>query len=317
MPATRPQAVVIFAFLALLPASAAPAQSPVDRQRLTNIGRGSAAENLPTLTLATDGRGEEFAPRSPGSTDLGEQRILKRPDEYESLSFSAAVAGYLTDNVALVSEGELDDAFMVTTLAAAWRPRITRRLYGELSATEQIYRYDEYGVLDFESLEPAVGLTYLADWLGGMSLGVRYAYTRYTSGQDDVFNETHALALAAQKPFIYSRGLWFYIGAGTKLALSTDPEIAARNEYGIQVGMNAALARWLELQLYARSSVFDYPEYGRVDFNQIIGANLNFKACAQFTGSLFASAAFNRSDEGTFDYDVFNPGVGVALNLRF
>lgn len=295
----------------------AQAQTSVNQQRLTTVGRTGPGENVPTLTLATNGRGEEFAPWSPGSTDLGEQRILKRQDEYEAFSFSAAAAGYLTNNVALVSAGEQDDAFMVTTLVAAWRPRLTRRLYGELSITQQMYRYEEYGVLDFQSLEPAVGLTYLSDWLGGMSFLARYTFTQYTDRDWDSFNETHALALAAQKPFIYSRGLWFYVGAGAKLGLDTDPEIARRHEYGVQAGMNASLARWLELQIYARSSVFDYPEYGRVDFNQIIGANLNFKACEQLTASVFASAAFNRSDDGAFDYDVFNPGVGVALNLRF
>jgi len=308
---------IVSIILALTAATALRAQSPVDRQRLTTVGQNAPGDGVPTLTLATNGRGEEFAPWSPGSTDIGEQRILKREQAYEPFSFSAAVAGYLTDNVALVSAGEEDDAFLVTTLAAGWRPKLTRRLYGEVSVTQQIYRYDEYGVLDFETLEPAAGLTYLSDWLGGMSFAARYTYTRFTAGDGDAFNETHALALAAQKPFVYSRGLWFYVGAGAKFGLETDPEIARRHEYGIQAGMNASLARWLELQVYARSSIFDYPEYGRADFNQIIGANLNLKACEELTASLFASASFNRSDEGTFDYDVFNPGVGIALNLRF
>jgi hypothetical protein len=317
MPASRTAASALLAALLLCAVTAARAQSPVDRQRLTNIGQNVADDRVPTLTLSTNGRGEEFAPWSPGSADIGEQRILKRQENYEAFSLSAGLGAYLTDNVALVSAGEEEDAFLVATLVAAWRPRLTRRLYGEVSLTQQIYRYDEFGVLDFESLEPAVGLAYLSDWLGGMSFGARYTFTRYTAGDNDAFNETHALALAAQKPFVYSRGLWFYIGAGAKIALATDPEIARRHEYGIQLGMNASLARWLELQIYARSSVFDYPEYGRADFNQIVGANLNFKACDEVTASLFASAAFNRSDEDVFDYDVFNPGVGLALNFRF
>src|SRR5207244_3378756 len=75
-----------------------------------------------TPSGVTDGR----AVPTPNDSDLGEQQILKRVEEYEPFTVSAGVPFYWTSNVALTDSGEEDDFVIAPAAAVFYEPRINR-----------------------------------------------------------------------------------------------------------------------------------------------------------------------------------------------
>jgi hypothetical protein len=304
-------------FLALLPGrdagaqNANAAQSAIEQNRLFQTSPGLREQP------AYEGYETEVAPVTPGDPDLGLQQILKRKETYQPFRVSGSVEGYFTDNVALVKNGTQDDAYLVGTVGAAWVPKINDSFYGEVSATQQFFRYDEFDALDFDSLNLGAGLTHYWPQLANIATTVRYNYNRLTDADEGKeFFRNHQASAGVSKTFAHTRNLFTFIDGSAVLSFS-DPYASQRWEYALKGGIFGRITRAWDAQASYRIALYDYFSEGRDDLNQ----SLNLQTSYHFTPWARVGAtttfSFNNSTQPVFDYAAINTGGGVYLNLKF
>jgi hypothetical protein len=269
----------------------------------------------PALNLKTSFINEDV-PSTPGDDDLGQQWILKEQKKYQPFSLIGEANGFYTDNVALARDSEQNDRFLVATVGLSYQPRIGNQWQFEFTAKQSVFRYEEFDVLDFDSLNIGGGVTYVEPRLWDIAFFGRYNYNRLTDKQEhSEFFRNHTVNIGFQKAFILTRSHYLYAGYASQFAFS-DPEAAERDEHGIYGGYHLNITRSLESDLFYRIAYFTY-HGDREDLNQILNASLRFNVTKWASLTAFGSFGLNRSNKSIFDYQVFNTGAGLALNFKF
>src|SRR4051812_37120559 len=148
----------------------------------------------------------DHAAQSPNDTDLGEQEILKRVEEYHPFSAGLAMPFYYTSNVALVRHGEKGDFLIAPVAGFTYAPRITKTFFGDITVQDQQFIYSKYNQFDFGSFDVRAGVTYLLPQLHGLVLRAQYDFNRLNSRQtfDDFFSD-HSIFVSAELPFRLDR----------------------------------------------------------------------------------------------------------------
>lgn len=288
-------------------------QAQIDQQRQVNINQDVAEPSAENETAFDT----EAAP-SRGDDDLGQQLILKEKVKFRPFNIFGSFDSYYTTNVALTKNNPLDDMFYVGTVGASYTPRITDNLYGEVTVRQQFFRYDEYGVLDFDSFNAGAGLSYILSNFYDIGLSGRFNFNRLTDTQQgQEFYKEYSINLSAQKAFILSRAHYVYVGALTDINM-TDPVLPQRNEYALFTGYQAKITRNFDAGLYYRLSWFDYATGGREDLNQNLSLGLSYKIAEWCSINAATTFGFNNSNQPAFfNYDVINTGGGITLNYKF
>lgn len=258
-----------------------------------------------------------FAPESPGDEDLGQQIILKTKNVYQPLTVFLGTDLSYTSNVGLSEGNEQEDWISRTTLSAIYAPRFGNYLQGNISISQDVFRYDKFDELNFESLNLGAGLTYNLWFLYGVNAHLVFNYNRLTSeGYGDEIFSNRSLSFSLSRNFILSRAHYFYVASGVELGWS-DPEQAARDEFTLLTGYHVRLARNFEIDILYRLGFYHYTEVDREDVNHTfqLTARYNFTKWLSVNASL--NASFNESDRTGFDYEAINTGVGAFVSWKF
>lgn len=304
-------------FFALIPARHATAQTPDPAQAA--IEQNRLFQTTPTLRADPSYQGyvTESAPATPGDPDLGVQQILKRKEIYQPFRVQGSVEGFFTNNVGLTKNGTRDDAYLVGTVGAAWVPKINELFYGELSASHQFFRYDEFDSLDFDSLNLGGALTHYWPQAGGIGTTARYNYNRLTDAtRGKEFFRNHQASLTLNKNFAHTRNLFTFLDA-TALFSFSDPYSAQRWEYAASGGIFGRITRAWDAQASYRIALYDYFADGRDDLNQSINLQTSYHFTPWARIGATTTFTFNHSTQPVFDYDAINTGGGLYLNLKF
>lgn len=271
----------------------------------------------PMETEANLGTSPTFTAESPGDDDLGQQVILKKKQVYEPFSINLGTDLTYTSNVGLSETFEQEDWFWRSVLNATYAPRFGNYLLGIFSVTQELFRYDEFDALDFESLTLSAGVAYNLWFLGGINASLQFDYNRLTSDDfgDEIFSN-RTINLTFSRNFILSRAHYFYVASSLELGWS-DPEAAARNEFTLLGGYHVRLARNFELDLIYRAGYYHYTEIDREDFNQTIQLSARYHFTKWLTANANISGIFNASDRNGFDYEALNTGAGIFVSWKF
>lgn len=302
----------------LLTASAATAQTRTDPRRdiadqaapprmpATASAQATSALQKPALEVL--GRGSEF----------GEQAILRRRAHVEPWSASLDALLAYTDNVALAPRGERSDWYLRTGLNVAYTNRVRGPWFIDLALQHYLFRYAEYGALDFDQTRIEAGVLYQAAWLDDTFLFARYSYQRLCEPWlgSELFT-SHSAILGAQKVWKISRGQQVFAGLSGDLSLSADPASGARDEYSVVLGYSARLTQRLGAQLTYRLGLYDYREGGREDWNHIAALGLTYDVTDWLRLSATTSFSRNTSSASFAEYDNFVGGIGLSLRAAF
>lgn len=259
-----------------------------------------------------------FAMPSPGDTDLGEQLILTRRERYRSLTIFGNVTEYFTTNAFLTRSNPRSDWFTAMQVGATWQPHLGGGLFGEGTARQQLFRYARFSELSFNSLDVGGGLIYVMPGLGDLSLYGRYNYNLLTNASANraLFHE-QTLQFGLQKPIVFSRAHFAFVGFASDIVLEGDPGFALRDRFALYAGYQLNITRFLEAGLFYQIGYLPFRENNRHDWNQILSAGLAWRIIGDFSVNAMVSAAFNHSNDEFFDYSVLNVGAGVSGMLRF
>jgi hypothetical protein len=265
---------------------------------------------------------------APSDADLGEQRILKRIEEYQPFTISVGAPFYWTSNVALTSSGEQSDFVVAPAAGVFYEPRITSTLYGLIDVREQLFYYDRFDSFDFGSFDFEVGLRYLVPQWHNLLLRVEYDYNRLTKKNSfAAFFQNHGFIVNAEIPFRFGRAQQLSLGAEANISAAAEesgqppPPVrtisARRNDYEVYLGYSVIVTRSFFVSAVGRIVVRDYWDGDRTDVSEILALTANYRVNKYFTVSAVSTLAANQSNQSGFDYEVANLGGAVALSVKF
>jgi hypothetical protein len=310
--------LAICALAATLTAGLAQAVDP------TRLGEGIRPLSVPHLpaedSLGSEGLEDEndFAPESPGDDDIGQQLILKDSERVRWLNAQMDTFSFWTDNPANLSKGEDDDAFWGSQINLGAQPRLAERLYADAFISQQIYRYDQNDLLDYEYLQASLGLVYLEPRLWNSTIFAQGQFGRTTNDDfgQDVLNSFSLLA-GIQKIVLFDRRNSLYANLMGDWDIDTDEDQLKHAEYIADLSYRFKIMRDLVLSASYRFTWFDYQNVDRSDALNTMGVFLTWspkKWLNVYVGDTFN---INESDVNTFDYQTTNLGGGVGIHFRF
>lgn len=299
-----------------VPLKSGSAQTSQDLDRADLLRPQPGTPGGPTVT--TNGLENGNVVASPNDPDLGEQQILKHAEQYQPFSASVGVPFYWTSNVALVNSGEESDFIVAPGASVSYAPRFSKRLYGSVGVSEQLFYYDRFSEFNFGSFDVGAGLSYLCPELHNLVLRAAYHYNRLTSDNsfDDFFSD-HSLTLGADMPFRIGRAQQVSIGVQTNISLAADPEPPRRSDFEAYVGYGVQLSRSFSLNASGRIVVREYHQGDRTDVSEVLALSASYRVMKYVTASAVTSFAANQSDQSVFDYEVANIGGAVGLSITF
>jgi len=256
---------------------------------------------------------------TPNDSDLGEQQILKRVQEYEPFTFSFGVPFYWTSNVALTRHGEMDDFVVAPAAALFYEPRISQTLYGFAGIRQQFFYYDQFDGFDFGSFDFEIGSRYLVPQFHNLLLRFEYDFNRLTNKDsfDDFFSD-HTFIANAEMPFRIGRAQLITIGLNENISVPAVPDSPRRNDYEGYIGYSANLTRDLSVNAVGRLVLRDYyHQQSRFDVSEILSLGANYRITRSLSAGAVATFAASQSNHSVFDYEVGNLGGTVAFAIRF
>lgn len=259
-----------------------------------------------------------MAEESPGDNDLGVQLLLKRQERARLFWTMANLGIFGTNNAARLANNAEDDVYLSALVGVGFQPALGGNWFLDVGLTEEIYRYDKYSALDFESTEARAGVIKVLPEFYNVVLGAGYSYRRLTDGDfsDETYSR-HALALTAQKVFIIDRKNSFYIAGTTEFDVQTDPEELERFEYSAQAGYDFRLTRAVKLSAYYRFGFRDYQNADIDESNHIVGVAATWTITEVARLEASASWTDNNSEADLLDYEAGTVGVAANLRLQF
>lgn len=310
------QKLVCFAISLLFTLEAARGQqavSSITQSRLfTNpTAPGSTAVDANGTALAD----EESSSHSEDDS-FGTQIILKNQERRRIFTFFADVSAFHTNNVDLVRAGSRSDSFLAANVGGFWRPALRKDLIADIAAGSSLLRYDRASELDFEKLWAGAGLSWAIPRVAGIIAFVRYDFSEVLDASSNELLQDHELSVGGQKIFVFGRSHFLATGLTGTLGLST-PRSEQRNQAAIHAAYHLQLTRSLDLDLVYRFAAQFYTAGDRIDRNQTLSLAMGVAATRWLRVAGSISAARNDSNEGAFEYDVFNLGGGLKLEMTF
>jgi hypothetical protein len=290
----------------------------------TRLGEGIRPLSVPRLDdeESADSYGLEdenaFAPESPGDDDIGQQMILKDSERERWLSAQVDTFAFWTDNPANLSEGEEDDVFWGSQISIGAQPRLGERLHLDAFISQQIYRYDENDLLDYEYLQAGLGLIYMEPRLWNSMLFAQFQYGRTTNDEfgQDILN-SYSFIAGIQKTVFFDRRNSLYMNLMGDWDLDADVDELKHSEYIADLSYRFKIMRDLVLSASYRFTWFDYQDVDRSDALNTMGVYLTWMPKKWL--NLYAGSSFNlnESDVDAFDYQTTNLGGGLGIHFRF
>lgn len=275
------------------------------------------AESMSASALGLDEQ-NDFAPESPGDSDIGQQLILKSAPKNRWFRAYADAFGYWTNNAANTSVGELDDWFWGGRIGFGYQPRLAPRLFADFDIQQQIFRYDEFDALDFESLDASAGLLYIVPKLADSVFFTQFNYNRITGDNfgDELLNSVSVRA-GVQKTFLINRRNSIQLSLMGDWDIYNDVDQLERNEYIGDVTWRFKIMRDLVFALNYRYSWLDYQKVDRSDSLSIVGASLVWSPKKWLDVYAVSNFSFNDSSLDAFDYETATLGGGLGVKIKF
>jgi hypothetical protein len=257
-----------------------------------------------------------FAPQSPGDSDIGDQLILKQVPKNEPFRFTADSFLFYTDNAAHTSAGELSDTFYGGRVAATYQPRLSNKLFASVGVSEDLFRYNEYDALNFESFETNATLLYALPKLADSLLFIGYSFNRITQDFEPLLT-SHSARAGIQKTVLFNRRNSLALSIMGDWDIDTDIDAIKRHEYSGSASYKFKLMTDISLGLSYRYTYFDYTEYDRHDDLHSIGFGITYTPWEWCEIYLSATYAFNTSNFDIYDYEAANLGGGLGVRIKF
>ena len=258
-----------------------------------------------------------YAAPSANDADLGTQAILKRQQDYLPFTFTASAPYYWTSNVALVPNGEVSDGVFAPSFVSAYQPRLTKTLYGEFVAAQQLFYYNRFTGFNFTSFDAIVGVVYYVPQYHNLTLRLNYDFNRLTDDSWNQFFADHSIIASADLPIQFGRAMQLNVGALANVSFAASPAGPQRSDLEVYAGYHVQLSRNFSVDAIGRLIVKPYYYGDRTDVSELIALSADYRIRDWLTVSALTNFAWNQSNHSAFEYSVANLGGALTLSVKF
>lgn len=263
----------------------------------------------------------EFAPFSPGDSDLGVQEILRPTPARAMFRFDFTNEFLWTNNAPSATPAtDGTSTLWIGRAALNWRPRLVGPVFADLSVSQEMLRFHNSTAIDFENLDARAGVFASLPDLDDTLVFARYEYQRLTSGSlsDGDYN-AHRIRIGARKVLWANARNEISAGLDAAFDLGAKPGNLERDEYSGDIAYRYFITSKLSASAFCRVSYYDYDALGRRDWAFNPGIDLNWSICEN--GRIFTTIYFSENDSNTpfgfNDYESWTTGLGIGMNLSF
>ncbi|MEP6821619.1 MAG: hypothetical protein ABI946_04640 [Chthoniobacterales bacterium] len=255
--------------------------------------------------------------------ELGEIDLVSRAPRPKTFTFSTDQNLLYTTNAFLAPDPERDTFFWNGRLAGSYVPYSTVNFTPRINFEQNFFRYDEFGVLDFDSQSLQFDMKY--DFRRDDSWYANLSYTgaRLYSPDDNVGEFYRYGLLAASVTNVRQLGgmpLYLSSSLGSNWRHGDPSDFDRATVYlnfillykPMETLQFAAFAR-PEMQFYLR----DPNDDSRRDFNFNAGIGATWTPIEYFSMGVAGSFTGNASSAARQDYKVFLPGVVASGHVSF
>jgi hypothetical protein len=287
---------------------------------------------LPSLRSITNNAPELYAGEN---EDIGPQRILRANPRTKYFDILLDSQVFYSDNANFAQEGAgIHSGVFVNTVQAAFSPPAMKlgpgKIAGTIGFSSQWYNYEnsDLSPLDFNAQTAFIAGRYaFGKWQAGV--GLNYTRLLNQSAYDETYNE-FLPALSIQRFFPINDTMLLAIGDQVDYHFSEVPSVLGSRtdindhfDNSVFITFNWQVCKRLALQPFYRFQYANYPyntlmNSDRNDFINAVGVTLLYNICKYGSVRVFFNYNTKSSDDNlTAEYDEFNGGLGVALNLKF
>ena len=271
--------------------------------------------------------------------DVGEQRILKLKPRHQWFEGIVDSQYFYTSNARLAANSE-DSTLWINSVEAAFTPKtfplLKRDISTRIGGRFQWYNYGLDGtesplsIFDFYAQTAFIEESFAPAENWGGTIGFEATQLLQQGSYDEIYHEfapnwgvTRYFPIGSDKAFaIGYKG--YYRVTDTKPAISIPfftvaGDINDRTDHTLTVSYSQQIYPKLILQPYYRFQFTHFTGASRNDYLNTVGVFLNYNICPRSSIRTFASYERRDTDNHTLasDYDKFDAGLGVTVNVRF
>ena len=260
------------------------------------------------------------APSAEAGRDLesfGVQQILQEKEPSHNFQAFTEISAFVTNNVVLTRRDPRNDSFLVATFGFEGRWALPKGFLADAAFKIATFRYNEFGQLNFNSIDAGAGVSYHAAKLGGLDLFARYNFNTLLSVEtEDTFFRNHTVTVGAQKAVPFSQANYAFFGASGQAGFAA-PTDAGRTELAAYAGCHLAATTRLDADLLYRYGYYIYSHGGRRDRNQTVSLGLRYRLTDWCSVSATSFYVWDRANQPGFGYDAGTAGGALTLSLQF
>ncbi|MGK0190527.1 MAG: hypothetical protein ACI9R3_006355 [Verrucomicrobiales bacterium] len=254
--------------------------------------------------------------------DYGEQEILVRVDEWQPWAFGTSLGYEYQTNAALSPETEVEDYLFRESASGRGTFSITDTFYLDIGLQQQLYRYNELDILDFDRIDTDAGILWvlpeaLPSVLAGSVLTVKGGWYRMSEAGD--FSEelfaNAGVSAGLLKSIPLGRNHSLLISTTADVSLYATDDAPQRHEYAALLAWQAQWSPHWESSLFVRTALFNYDSHD--DWNTTFAASIDYVAAQWCRIGISSNLIFNASDVDAFDYENVGVGANLRMSLRF
>jgi len=260
---------------------------------------------------------DESSPIQEGD-ELGRQTLLRRRSHRQMFRAYSDTQYLYTSNV-LLADGEFiqvgDDSVFLEDVGASFSPALIEPLVSSLYYNHNLTRFNSFSEFDFDAdtagLHLGLPVADLFTLYGDFS-ATRYYYREH--GHE--FYKFYNTELGIGREQRLSRRASLDFGYQLDWRPSSPSELN-RIDNAVYLGANFALVDKLTAQFYYRIRVREYYQDSHTDLDQILNLTLVYSFNDYISARISATYGLNSSSESVRDYNVYNAGAGLNLNIKF
>lgn len=266
--------------------------------------------------------GQEAQTEEVSAPELGEINLVSRVPRPKMFTFFTQQALNYTSNAFLVPDGVEGDFYWNGRVGAVFIPYATRDFTPRLIFSQEWYRYDEFGDLDFDAQNLGLDVKYNLNHDESWFVNGAYSVSRLYSPDDDVgefykygflnASVTHLVQLKTA-PVLFGLtggGYWRHGDPSDSDRFSAYFNIAAI--YNIRDTIQLSGFTHPEFQHYTHD-----PMGSREDVNVTVGATLSWTPNQYVSVAATASYIGNFSTQDERRYDVVTPSFILGAQFAF
>jgi hypothetical protein len=268
-------------------------------------------------------RAEEETPKDVTDPELGDINLVSRQPRPKMFTFSTSQTLNYTSNAFLLRDGEQSDFFWQGGVRASFVPYATRDFTPRLTFDQSWFRYDDFGLLDFDAQNLQLDLKYDLNQSDTWFVNTFYALSRLSAphGSTGEFYRSGFLNGSITHRIQFQTAPVYLEMSGGAYWRHGDPSSSDRVAGFLLAAAVYNICETVQLSGFTRPEIQHYTHDlsggSREDFNLTVGTALTWNPKDYLSVGVTAAYVGNFSNVSERRYDLVTPTLFLSAGIAF